>query len=58
MVLIGKYDLLFDVTYFFGNNPSNTYFHREEDFETAQSLAILSRQVTEHRGGYPYCYAP
>ncbi len=50
MVLIGKCDLLFDVTYFFGSNPSNTYFHQEEDFETAQSLATLSRQVAEHRG--------
>ena len=50
MVLIGKCDLLFDVTYFFGSNPSNTYFYQEEDFETAQSMVKLCRQVAEHRG--------
>ena len=50
MVLIGKCDLLFDVTYFFGSNPSNTYFYQEKDFETAQSMVKLCRQVAEHRG--------
>lgn len=50
MVLIGKGDLLFDITYFFGSNLLNMYLPQEEDFDNTQSLEALSREVVEHKG--------
>lgn len=50
MILIGKRELLFDITYFFGNHPVNRYFCQDEDFNTAHSLATLMDQVGQHQG--------